>query len=150
MKKERDDKAHLSEEIPESSSLDSPVVASPVNNPGGYESLEMLPPGSIRVRREIPENQEWHSKCGFSNENKNQNPKYKATIVVMNYILLTSISGFCPEFRLLIQSGASDRSLGFEDEDLRSPLGWWAATVATYCPSRPGELPKFLSSKPCE
>ena len=28
--------------------------------------------------------------------------------------------------------------------------GWWAATVATYCPSRLGELPKFLSSKPCE
>ena len=30
------------------------------------------------------------------------------------------------------------------------PPGLWAATVATYCPSRPGELPKFLSSKPCE
>ena len=30
------------------------------------------------------------------------------------------------------------------------PPGWWAATVATYCPSRPGELPKFLSSKPSE
>jgi len=64
VKKERDDKAHLSEEIPESSSLDSPVVASPVNNPGGYESLEMLPPGSIRVRREIPENQAKTFICG--------------------------------------------------------------------------------------
>ena len=44
----------------------------------------------------------------------------------------------------------TDRSLGFEDDDLESSPGWWAATVATYCPSRPGELSKFLSSKPCE
>ena len=49
-----------------------------------------------------------------------------------------------------IQSGAADHSLGFEDEDLRSSPGWWAATVATYCPSRPGELLKSSSSKPSE
>ena len=49
-----------------------------------------------------------------------------------------------------LQSGAADRSLGFEDEDLRSSPGWWAATVATYCPSRPGELLKSSSSKPSE
>ena len=49
-----------------------------------------------------------------------------------------------------VQSGASDHSLGFEDEDLGSSRGWWAATVATYCQSSPGELPKILSSKPCE
>ena len=49
-----------------------------------------------------------------------------------------------------VQCGASDRSLGFEDEDFGSSSGWWAASVATYCPSRLGELPKFLSSKPCE
>ena len=36
-----------------------------------------------------------------------------------------------------VQSGASDRSLGFEDEDLGSSPGWWAATVSNYCPSRP-------------
>ena len=35
-----------------------------------------------------------------------------------------------------IQSGASDRSLGFEDENLASFPGRWAAIVATYCPSR--------------
>ena len=29
------------------------------------------------------------------------------------------------------QSWASDRSLGFEDEDLGSSPGWWPATVAT-------------------
>ena len=55
-----------------------------------------------------------------------------------------------PHQWLYVQSGASDRSLGFEDEDLGSSPGWRAATVATYCPSRQGELPKFLSSKPCE
>ena len=35
---------------------------------------------------------------------------------------------------------------GFVDFDLGSSPGWWAATIATYCPSRPGELelPKFL------
>ena len=53
----------------------------------------------------------------------------------------------CPQ---LVQSGASDRSLGLEDEDLGSSPGWWAATVATYRPSRLGELTKFLSSKPCQ
>ena len=45
---------------------------------------------------------------------------------------------------------ASRHSLGFEDEYLASPPAWWAATVATYCPSSLGELPKFLSSKPCK
>ena len=49
-----------------------------------------------------------------------------------------------------VQCGASGHSLGFEDEDLGSSPGWLAATVATYCPNRPGELSKFLSSKPSE
>ena len=34
--------------------------------------------------------------------------------------------------------GAAGHLLGFEDEDLESSSRWWAATVATYCPSRPG------------
>ena len=38
--------------------------------------------------------------------------------------------------------------LGWVDLDFGSSPGWWAATVATYCPSRLGELPKFLFSKP--
>ena len=49
-----------------------------------------------------------------------------------------------------IQRGASDRSLGFEDEDLGSS----PRLVGRYCsfllPKQAGELPKFLSSKPCE
>ena len=49
-----------------------------------------------------------------------------------------------------VQSWAANHSLGFEDEDLGSSPGWWAPTVATYCPSRPWELHKVLSSKPCE
>ena len=40
-----------------------------------------------------------------------------------------------------IQSGAAYHSPGFEDENLGSSPGCWAATVATYCPSRPEELP---------
>ena len=49
-----------------------------------------------------------------------------------------------------VQSGAAYYSLGFEDDNLGSSPGWWAATVANYCPSRLEELPEFLSSKPCE
>ena len=40
--------------------------------------------------------------------------------------------------------------LGWVDLDLGSSPGGWAATVATYCPSRPVELSKFSSSKPCK
>ena len=54
------------------------------------------------------------------------------------------------QLKFVVQSGASGHSLGFEDEDLGSSPGWWAATVATYCPNRPGELPKFLFTKPSE
>ena len=57
---------------------------------------------------------------------------------------------FQPQLEFELQSGAAYHSLGFEDKNLGSSPCWWAATVATYCPSRPGELPKFLSSKPCE
>ena len=52
--------------------------------------------------------------------------------------------------KIALQSCAAYRSRSFEDEYLGSSHGWWAATVATYCPSRPGELPKFLLTKPCE
>ena len=51
---------------------------------------------------------------------------------------------------MILHCWASRHTLGFEDEDLGSSPGWWAASLATYCPSRPGELPKLLSSKPCE
>ena len=40
-----------------------------------------------------------------------------------------------------IQSGAAYRSLGFEDENLGSSPGWWAATVAAYCRSRLRDYP---------
>ena len=64
-------------------------------------------------------------------------------------ILLSSISDFrCSkpnEFfsdrMSYVQSGAAYHSLGFEDENLGSSPGWWAATVATYCRSRPGNYP---------
>ena len=51
---------------------------------------------------------------------------------------------------VIVQSGAVYRSQGFEGNVLGSSSGWWAATVATYCPSRQVELPKTLPSKPCD
>ena len=38
--------------------------------------------------------------------------------------------------------------LGFVDLDFGSSPGWWAATVATYCPSRVVEHPKSKSTQP--
>ena len=38
--------------------------------------------------------------------------------------------------------------LGWFDLDLGSPPGWWAATVATYCPGRVAEHPKSKPTKP--
>ena len=39
-------------------------------------------------------------------------------------------------------------NLGWVDFDLGSSPGWWAATVATYCPSRVVEHPKSKSTQP--
>ena len=38
--------------------------------------------------------------------------------------------------------------LGWVDLDLESFPGWWAATVATYCPNRMVEHPKSMSTQP--
>ena len=38
--------------------------------------------------------------------------------------------------------------LGWVDLDLGSSPGWWAATVATYCPSREVEYSKSKSTQP--
>ena len=48
----------------------------------------------------------------------------------------------------VIQSGASGEQLGWVDLDLGSSPGWWAASVATYCPSRMVEHPKSNSTQP--
>ena len=37
---------------------------------------------------------------------------------------------------------------GWVDLDLVSSPGWWAATVATYCPSRMVEHPKSKETQP--
>ena len=39
-------------------------------------------------------------------------------------------------------------NLGWVDLDFGSSPGWWAATVATYCPNRMVEHPKSKSSQP--
>ena len=57
----------------------------------------------------------------------------------------------CPFFEYVInkvQSGASGERLGWVDLDFGSSPGWWAATVATYCPIRMVEHPKSKSTKP--
>ena len=45
---------------------------------------------------------------------------------------------------LRVHYWASRHLLGFVDLDLGSSPGWWAATVATYCPSRPGNYPNLF------
>ena len=39
---------------------------------------------------------------------------------------------------------------GFKDEDLGNSPGWSAATVATYCSSRPSQLLVTTFTKPCD
>ena len=50
---------------------------------------------------------------------------------------------------ILLQRDPGSLAQGFVDLDLWSSPGWWAATVATYCPSRMVEHPKSKSTKPC-
>ena len=77
-----------------------------------------------------------------------------ASIHGINYVLernVVAVSRYLVHIEQeSVHCWASRYSLGFEDEDLGTSPGWWATSVATYCPSRQGELPKFLSSKPCE
>ena len=40
------------------------------------------------------------------------------------------------------------QDLGWVDFDLGSSPGWWAATVATYCPSRMVEYPNLSQPNP--
>ena len=57
----------------------------------------------------------------------------------------SSLTGNCKSVRFLLLYNVGRR------EVLKVRIWgvpWWAATVATYCPSKPGELPKFSSSKP--
>ena len=49
-----------------------------------------------------------------------------------------------------LQSGASGLRLGWVDLDLGSSPGWWAASIATYCPSRMVEHPKSKLRSRCE
>ena len=47
-----------------------------------------------------------------------------------------------------LQGDSGGRIPRFVDLDLGSSPGWWAATVATYCPSRMVEHPKSKSTQP--
>ena len=50
----------------------------------------------------------------------------------------------------IVQSVFSALSQGLDDDFLQSSIGRWADTAATYCPCRPMEHSKMLSSKPCD
>ena len=47
-----------------------------------------------------------------------------------------------------VQGDSGGLRLGWVDLDLGSSPGWWASTVATYCPSRMVEHPKSKSTQP--
>ena len=47
-----------------------------------------------------------------------------------------------------VQGISSPGGLGWVDLDLESSPGWWAGTVASYCPSRMVEHPKSKSTQP--
>ena len=49
---------------------------------------------------------------------------------------------------ITIQGDSGGRIPRFVDLDFGSSPGWWAAAVATYCPSRMVEHPKSKSTKP--
>ena len=66
-------------------------------------------------------------------------PLVVGTVKASSLILLTI---YCYRVGLVVWQ------LGWVDLDLRSSPGWWAATVATYCPSRMVEHPKSKSTQP--
>ena len=51
-----------------------------------------------------------------------------------------SLIQFTFKMTVFLQRYSSSLSQGFKDKDLRYSPGWWATTVATYCPSRPSQL----------
>ena len=51
---------------------------------------------------------------------------------------------------MILQHYSSSRSQGFKDEDLGNFPGWQAATVATYCTSRPSQLLATTLTKLCD
>ena len=54
----------------------------------------------------------------------------------------------CTLHSVALQGGASGRTVGWVDSELGSTPSWWAATVATYCPSGMVEHPKSKSTQP--
>ena len=54
----------------------------------------------------------------------------------------------CQYVCLCVQGYSSGLDMGWVDLDLGSSPGWWAATVAAYCPGRMVEHPKAKSTQP--
>ena len=54
----------------------------------------------------------------------------------------------CQDCWKIVQGDPGGLAQGFVDLDLGSSPGWWAATVASYCPSRMVEHPTSKSTQP--
>ena len=54
----------------------------------------------------------------------------------------------CSRSRGTVQGISPPGGLGWVDLDLESSPGWWAGTIASYCPSRMVEHPKSKSTQP--
>ena len=91
-----------------------------------------------------------------SNDARERRKSIGATVMTMQQGGSSIVKKFCFSFGLkngmrfhfVLQSGASGERLGWVDLDLGSSPGWWAASTATYCPSRMVEHPKSNSSQP--
>ena len=64
----------------------------------------------------------------------------------MNRIALEN--EFKLKFAWLVQGDSEGLGLGYGDLDFGSSLGWWAATIATYCPSSMMEHLIPISTQP--
>ena len=75
---------------------------------------------------------------------------HQVNIITCGMVLLTQYSIVEITFirMTLVQGDSGGLRLGWVDLDLGSSPGWWAATVATYCPSRMVEHPKSKSTQP--
>ena len=74
--------------------------------------------------------------------------KYTVTHQVGPNLLLTSKQKLRFSIKSIYRVSQKVSDLGWVDLDMGSSPGWWAAIVATYCPSRVGEHAKSKSTQP--
>ena len=70
-------------------------------------------------------------------------------IVLFVLICFLATVSFLVSYIVRVQGYSSGLDMGWVDLDLGSSPGWWAATVAAYCPGRMVENPKSKSTGGC-